>query len=204
MRGQIRAASRGGPRLGGATIFLVFLLAARPLPAEELATGIEPSIAAILPVVLKPPSILMTIEPGFVRVSVRAAVEEAAQRIEVAQCQVLFSEFHDGEGRLLRIRLDESGLPPAEFLRTIRFVSGAGRQPCASREVLAYSTPGMRTVAVCPDSFTRTQRLNPELASYIVIHELLHTLGLGENPPTSLEITARVRKRCRAPGIASR
>jgi hypothetical protein len=31
----------------------------------------------------------------------------------------------------------------------------------------------------------------------MVIHEMLHTLGLGENPPTTLEITERVRARCR-------
>jgi len=31
----------------------------------------------------------------------------------------------------------------------------------------------------------------------MVIHEVLHTLGLGENPPTSTEITLRVEGRCR-------
>jgi hypothetical protein len=31
----------------------------------------------------------------------------------------------------------------------------------------------------------------------MVIHEILHTLGLGENPPTSVEITQRVEARCR-------
>jgi hypothetical protein len=31
----------------------------------------------------------------------------------------------------------------------------------------------------------------------MVIHEMLHTLGLGENPPSTFEITARVRDRCR-------
>jgi hypothetical protein len=30
----------------------------------------------------------------------------------------------------------------------------------------------------------------------ILIHEWLHTLRLGENPPTSLEITAQVTERC--------
>ncbi len=30
----------------------------------------------------------------------------------------------------------------------------------------------------------------------MVIHEMLHTLGLGENPPTSIEITQRVKGRC--------
>jgi hypothetical protein len=30
----------------------------------------------------------------------------------------------------------------------------------------------------------------------IVIHELLHALGLGENPPLSVEITGQVMRRC--------
>jgi hypothetical protein len=38
--------------------------------------------------------------------------------------------------------------------------------------------------------------LDPGYAAVIVIHEALHTLGLPENPPTSEEITARVRERC--------
>jgi hypothetical protein len=29
-----------------------------------------------------------------------------------------------------------------------------------------------------------------------VLHEALHTLGLGENPPDSFEITRRVGQRC--------
>ena len=38
---------------------------------------------------------------------------------------------------------------------------------------------------------------NPTLAEAMVIHEMLHTLGLGENPPTTFEITDRVLSRCR-------
>jgi hypothetical protein len=30
----------------------------------------------------------------------------------------------------------------------------------------------------------------------LIIHEMLHTLGLGENPPSSREITQRVTERC--------
>ena len=37
---------------------------------------------------------------------------------------------------------------------------------------------------------------NPREAEAMIIHELLHTLGLGENPPTSIEITRRVESRC--------
>ena len=31
----------------------------------------------------------------------------------------------------------------------------------------------------------------------LIIHEQLHALGLGENPPTSTYITTRVYHRCR-------
>jgi hypothetical protein len=33
-------------------------------------------------------------------------------------------------------------------------------------------------------------------AATIVIHESLHALGLGENPPSSRDITNRVERRC--------
>jgi hypothetical protein len=41
--------------------------------------------------------------------------------------------------------------------------------------------------------------INPQQREYVVasfIHEILHTLGLGENPPSSREITKRVIARC--------
>jgi hypothetical protein len=38
--------------------------------------------------------------------------------------------------------------------------------------------------------------MDPAGVEMIVIHELLHVLGLGENPPTSEAITARVVARC--------
>ena len=34
------------------------------------------------------------------------------------------------------------------------------------------------------------------LTATFLIHETLHTLGLGENPPSSEEITLRVESRC--------
>jgi hypothetical protein len=34
------------------------------------------------------------------------------------------------------------------------------------------------------------------MAEAVIIHEMLHTLGLGENPPSSTEITFRVLNRC--------
>jgi hypothetical protein len=39
-------------------------------------------------------------------------------------------------------------------------------------------------------------RRNSRHVEAILIHELLHSLGLGENPPSSDYITSRVRARC--------
>jgi hypothetical protein len=51
-----------------------------------------------------------------------------------------------------------------------------------------------RVVRLCP-AFKKLQS-DVSHAATIVIHEELHSLGLGENPPSSLEITARVVARC--------
>jgi hypothetical protein len=62
----------------------------------------------------------------------------------------------------------------------------------------------MALVCVCPagagalnSRFAKVQIENPSLSEFMVIHEMLHTLGLGENPPSSFEITEQVRRRCR-------
>lgn len=44
--------------------------------------------------------------------------------------------------------------------------------------------------------WTSTHTRSPQRAELVVLHEALHTLGLGENPPGSLEITQRVGDRC--------
>ena len=61
---------------------------------------------------------------------------------------------------------------------------------------MALTTPGSRVVRVCGRRFWEAQARNPERAELVVLHEALHTLGLGENPPDSLEITRRVGARC--------
>jgi len=63
--------------------------------------------------------------------------------------------------------------------------------------------PGFLPVFVCPGNanavvsrFSSVQLRDPSYAEAMVIHEMLHTLGLGENPPTTFEITDKVRGRC--------
>jgi hypothetical protein len=50
-------------------------------------------------------------------------------------------------------------------------------------------------VHVCP-RFVLSQRQDPTHAPELLIHELLHTLGLGENPPSTEAISRHVRARC--------
>jgi hypothetical protein len=60
--------------------------------------------------------------------------------------------------------------------------------------VLAFTQPNSLVVRVCP----RLIQFQGDWAELTVLHELLHSLGLGENPPSSAEITDRVRERCAA------
>jgi hypothetical protein len=84
-----------------------------------------------------------------------------------------------------------------EYLRMIPFLDGSGETLCRSSRIALVATPNVRRVFVCP-AFADLQLREPREAESMVIHELLHTLGLGENPPTSMEITRRVAVRCHA------
>jgi hypothetical protein len=64
------------------------------------------------------------------------------------------------------------------------------------------TTPGSRAVFVCTNRFTDFAKRSPVEAEAIVIHELLHTLGLGENPPSSDEITEAVLEACHTSAAA--
>jgi hypothetical protein len=52
-------------------------------------------------------------------------------------------------------------------------------------------------IHVCSNRFADRQAKDHVYVELIVIHEFLHALGLGENPPTSDAITKQVAARCR-------
>ncbi len=58
--------------------------------------------------------------------------------------------------------------------------------------------PGSRVVWVCSSRLTARARENRRGVEIVLIHELLHTLGLEENPPTSAAINVAVNYRCGA------
>ena len=93
--------------------------------------------------------------------------------------------------------LEALGQTGQTYLGWLWFVDGGIQGRCERPEVVAFTTPGSQVVRYCGDRFTRalaTRGLG-FLAS-TVIHEELHSLGLGENPPSSEEITRRVETAC--------
>lgn len=128
--------------------------------------------------------------------SVRRAVEAAALRLGTAECQKIFTDFHDEDGTPLQHRLDTEAVAAADYLRRIVFTDGSDRRRCASDHTLAFTAPGSRVVYVCVRRFYQVQIREAMTVEMILIHELLHTLGLRENPPNSYEITRQVAGRC--------
>jgi hypothetical protein len=127
------------------------------------------------------------------RFELHAAVMRARRRLEQPECQSLFSEFKDASGRTLEANLEPFGQTAAGYLGLILFADGSDRPSCKAGFAYAFTTPGSRVVYVCG---LRFRGASPEIAEAVVIHEALHSLGLGENPPSSEEIAAQVRERC--------
>ena len=126
-----------------------------------------------------------------------AAFADAAAWLRRDPCVRLLSEFRDLAGRPLSRRLEEIGLSADRYLTELIVVDGDRRALCQSGRVLAGTRPGSREVAFCGRRFARIEMQDRDLAAAIVIHEELHALGLGENPPTTEEITGRVLEMCR-------
>jgi hypothetical protein len=132
--------------------------------------------------------------------AVRRAVAGARDRLKQAACGEVLHRFRDADGRTLQENLETTGQSSERYLATRVFFYEGYRQPtCRSRRAtkgLAVTSPGARAVFVCTSRFTDVEKRNPMEAQAIIIHEMLHTLGLGENPPSSDEITAAVIEAC--------
>jgi hypothetical protein len=137
---------------------------------------------------------------GFVdsdhRFAVQGTVEGAAHCLSRARCQDVLSDFADQSGEILRTKLLVAGRSPAEVFAALRFVDNPKAPQCLAGTTLAFTQPGSTVIHVCGRQFMRRSRRNRMTAEIIMIHEFLHTLGLGENPPTSEAITAQVALRC--------
>lgn len=126
--------------------------------------------------------------------TVQEGIRLASRWLADAECQQIFSEFSDKAGQKLSDILRNAGQSGSEYLHWLIFWDGKHEPACAWGDSFATTQPGSRVVRLCP-VFKKLQS-DPAHAAAIVIHEELHSLGLGENPPTSLEITQRVVARC--------
>jgi len=171
-----------------------FARAVRPLvalfgfgPTPDVEQWVPPPPAAVL----ARARLQARTEAGLARVL--AMAEEKLARPE---CREIFADFHDSSGRPLVRLLEETGRDGPGLLRGLRFADGSTTAPCGSRYTLAWTHPGMQTVYLCGPRFADSAHFNPRFTANLLIHESLHSLGLGENPPASLEITRRVSTRC--------
>lgn len=150
----------------------------------------------------KPPALNRPLT-SFDAAAVERAKSGASRKLHDPECLKLLTDFRDREGRTLDWRLETWGMSAAEYVQTIPFVDGSSRPLCQRRSVELLTTAGLAAVYVCPagaealnSRFAKVQFENPSLSESMIIHEMLHTLGLGENPPSSFEITEQVMRRC--------
>jgi hypothetical protein len=132
---------------------------------------------------------------------VEDAVKGASRRLAAAACQRVLEEFHDAAGRPLTARLATLNQTVLEYLTTIYFVDGDDSSQCQrDLTTAAFTEPGSRVIFVCGRRFATQFARRTAGGEILVIHELLHSLGLAENPPTPAQITDRVWDRCRSEG----
>jgi len=130
---------------------------------------------------------------------VRNAVAGAHERLGQERCMGIFEAFRDPSGRTLAQNLAALGTNGQEFLGHVFFYDGSALAVCQrnpAKEVYAVTERGGRAVRVCASQFEALQRKSPVLGEVVVIHEMLHALGLGEAPPSSHDITWRVMESC--------
>jgi len=126
----------------------------------------------------------------------RRTVHGAARRLAEPSCAAVLTDFRDHAGRALRDHLRELDLDAPAYARMVLFYDGSNDSPCRRPRTYAFTAPGSRIVRTCP-TLGALVASEPREAEAVVIHEILHTLGLEENPPTSEDITAVVVRRCR-------
>jgi hypothetical protein len=163
----------------------------RALLAFTLLTLAQGSIA------LPEPTAAWFVSPvdPFLAAAADDAIAAAESRLGNPRCEAIFSDFHDPSGAPLSAGLEALGVSGRGFLRSLRYANGEHFSLCRAG-VLAATKRGSRVVYLCGARFAAAHRNNPRLGAALILHEALHALGLSENPPTSLEITAGVLARC--------
>ncbi len=123
----------------------------------------------------------------------RWARARARERLGRPECQAVLADFESADGERLDRVLRATGRTAQEQLDLLVLESGLGRPLCDRGPSLAFTQVRSPVVWICLRRFTLLRL--PEQDA-VLIHEMLHSLGLGENPPESVAITTRVERRC--------
>jgi hypothetical protein len=126
----------------------------------------------------------------------RFSLDEARRRLLDSRCAEVLTDFEDLAGRRLDLKVADLHHTAASYLSLVLFYDGRPTEGCEFSKILAWTTTGSRAVHVCANQFLAEQRRSVGFAANTLIHEMLHTLGLGETPPDPRVITARVAERC--------
>ncbi len=129
---------------------------------------------------------------AFLAGRVRSALDEASRVLAGDQCRLLLTEFRDDRQRLLQDHLVRLNLDIHAYLSFVIFVDSD--RSCAN--TLMYTAPFSRVVWVCSGNAERIAAASHWRFTRSVIHEVLHTLGLGQDPPTQDEIDSRIERSC--------
>jgi hypothetical protein len=172
-----------------------FARALRPLIAL-FGFGPTPDVEQWVPLPAPAPVLVRARLQARTEAGLARVLAMAEEKLARPECREIFSDFHDAGGRPLVRLLEETGRDGPGLLRALRFADGSPSSQCLNRYTLAWTHPGMQTVYLCGLRFADSAHFNPRFTANLLIHESLHSLGLGENPPASLEITRQVSTRC--------
>ena len=111
-------------------------------------------------------------------------LEKASGLLAEPGCGRVLTDFRDQKGKPLADRLVAMDVDIRTYVTMIVFIDDSRHPHCASGAV-AFTEPGGRVVRLCVDRLKEAWAKDRTFTLAVVIHELLHTLGLGENPPSS-------------------
>ena len=126
------------------------------------------------------------------------AIAGALRRLDRPDCRLVLEDFADARGQRLQAVLSALDLTPATYLlERLWFVDGSDTPQCLKDDgTRAFTSAGQKVIRICTARFARRFALGGVSVELMVIHEMLHTLGLRENPPSSAEISRQVTRRC--------
>ena len=165
--------------------------------AEVCLSALLWTVSSSAPVRAADDNLLRTELKEGEREALSRAITGAARRLERPRCQEIFRDFKDASGRPLQESLEAAGGSGPGLLQDwIFFADGRQENRCADGQVLAFTQTGSRAVWICGRRFSQERWRDPDWTELVLIHEALHVLGLGEDPPSSEAISRRVLDRC--------